>query len=80
MKPINKFRHVIKEKKLFAFLMNTHNLKNDREICDFLYTAPSVISQIRNDKRRISAALILRIYDKTTLSIEEIRKMVKEDV
>lgn len=79
-KDLSKHRHVNKEKKLFAYIMFTHNLRTDKDICKFLVTSPSVISQIRNDHKRITPALILRIYDKTGLSIEEIRKMVKEDV
>ena len=78
--PLENYRHVNKEKKLFAYLMRTHNLRTDKDICKFLVTSPSVISQIRNDHKYITAALLLRVYDKTTLSVEEIRKMAKEDV
>jgi hypothetical protein len=48
-------------------------------MADFLLTSTSVISQIRNDKIRMSPSIILRVYDKTPLNIEKIREMVKQD-
>ncbi len=72
-------RHTIKEKKLFEYLMRKYNLRDDAALADFLYTSPSVISQVRNDKIPFSHRLILTTYDKTKLSIEDIRKMVRED-
>lgn len=74
------YRHINKEKKLFAWIMKKFNITTDQELADFLYTSPSVISQVRNDKIGFSPKLILTTYDKTGLSIEEIRKMIKEDV
>ena len=74
------YRHISKEKKLFAWIMKKFNMSTDQELADFLYTSPSVISQVRNDKIGFSPKLILTAYDKTGLSIEEIRKMIKEDV
>lgn len=74
------YRHTLKEKRLFEYLMKRYRLTSDQELADFLYTSPSVISQVRNDKIPFSSRLILVTYDKTPLSIENIRKMVKEDV
>ena len=74
------YRHITKEKKLFAYLMKKFNMSTDQELADFLYTSPSVISQVRNDRIGFSPKLILVTYDKTGLSIEEIRKLMKEDV
>ncbi len=72
-------RHTIKEKKLFDYLMRKFKLRDDAALAGFLYTSPSVISQVRNDKIPFSHRLILTTYDKTKLSIEDIRQMVRED-
>ena len=74
-----KSRHVKKDKKLFAYIMKKHKMLKDSELADFLCTTPSIISQIRNDKAGFSHRLILVTYDKTDLSIEDIRQMARED-
>jgi hypothetical protein len=76
----NKSRHVKKEKKLFKLLMEKNKFTNDQELADYLYISTSIISQIRNDHFYLSPTNILRIYDKTGLSIEDIRKFAREDV
>jgi hypothetical protein len=76
----NKSRHVKKEKKLFKLLMEKNKFVNDQELADYLYISTSIISQIRNDHFYLSPTNILRIYDKTGLSIEEIRQFAREDV
>lgn len=83
MKHLNRsdrYRHTLKEKKLFWYLMQKHKFKFDQELADFLYTSTPVISQVRNDKKPFSSKLILITYDKTNLTIEDIRRMAKEDV
>lgn len=75
-----KNRHVKKEKKLFKLLMEKNKFTNDQELADYLYISTSIISQIRNDHFYLSPTNILRIYDKTGLSIEDIRKFAREDV
>jgi plasmid maintenance system antidote protein VapI len=77
---MNKNRHIRKEKKIFNFLMRTNNFQTDAQLANFLYCSTPVISRIRNDQMNITPRMILIIYDKTTLTIEEIRKMGKEDV
>ena len=76
----NKSRHVKKEKKLFKLLMEKNKFVNDQELADYLYISTSIISQISNDHFYLSPTNILRIYDKTGLSIEEIRQFAREDV
>ena len=76
----NKSRHVKKEKKLFKLLMEKNKFVNDQELADYLYISTSIISQIRNDHFYLSPTNILRIYDKTGLSIEDIRQFAREDV
>jgi hypothetical protein len=77
---VTKNRHVKKEKKLFKLLMEKNKFVNDQELADYLYISTSMISQIRNDHFYLSPTNILRIYDKTGLSIEEIRQFAREDV
>lgn len=77
---MTKNRHVKKEKKLFKLLMEKNKFVNDQELADYLYISTSIISQIRNDHFYLSPTNILRIYDKTGLSIEEIRQFAREDV
>lgn len=67
-----------KENKLFAYLFNFFKVSNDVELAEKLYTSGSNISRVRNDHKYLSAKLILVIYDKTDLSIEDIRKLAKE--
>lgn len=77
---MTKNRHVKKEKKLFKLLMEKNKFVNDQELADYLYMSTSIISQIRNDHFYLSPTNILRIYDKTGMSIEEIRQLAREDV
>jgi plasmid maintenance system antidote protein VapI len=72
-------RHIRKEKQIFEFLMRVNNFKSDSQLANFLYCTPPIISRIRNGHMNLTPRMILTIYDKTTLTIEEIRKMGKED-
>lgn len=74
-----KFRHTLKEKKLFAYIMKRYKLKSDTQLAEMLFSSESQISQVRNDKIYLSPRLTLTIYDRTDLSIEDIRRMAKED-
>lgn len=73
-------RVVGNEKRLFWFLMLKYNLSNDNELASFIGTAPSQISQIRTNKMGLSPRLILSIYDKTNLTIDDIREMANEEM
>ena len=73
-------RNLKREIALFEYLMKRYKLKNDKELSTLLCSSPSVISRIRNGDLRITAKMILFIYDKTKLSIEDIRRMVEEEV
>ncbi len=68
------------EKKLFAYLFEKFKVKTDTELAEHLYTSPPAISRMRNDHKYLTPKIILIIYDKTDLSIEEIRKMAAENV
>ena len=74
-----KHRHTMKEKKLFAYIMKRYKLKSDAQLAEMLFSSGSQISQVRNDRLYISPRLTLTIYDRTDLSIEDIRRMARED-
>jgi len=74
-----KHRHTLKEKELFAYIMKRYRLKSDTQLAELLFSSESQISQIRNDRIYLSPRLTLTIYDRTDLSIEDIRRMARED-
>lgn len=64
---------------LLDFIIKTYGLKNNKELADALDVTEGLISKIRARVRPPTAEFILKIYDKTDLSIEEIRKLIEED-
>lgn len=48
-------------------------VKNDAALCRLLKIAPPVLSKIRHKRNRVSADLLLLMYDKTGLSIDQLR-------
>ncbi len=77
---IKRMRTVRKELKLFKYLMDTYKLRTDEDLADFLFCSKTIISMTRCDHRGLSPRLTLNVYDKTDLSIEEIRALAKEYV
>ena len=69
---------VRRELKLFNYLMTTYNLRTDDDLADFMMCSKTVISMTRCDHWGLSPRLTLVVYDKTPLSIEEIRALAKE--
>ena len=63
---------------LLDYILKKASVKNDKDIAKLLNTSSPVISRIRNNTRNPSAQLVLSIYDHTDLSIEEIRKLIKQ--
>lgn len=51
--------------------------KDDKALAKLLNTSPPVISRVRNNKRNPNAKLILSVYDQTTLTIEQIRGLIR---
>ncbi len=80
MMKIQRKRTVEKETKLFQYLMDKYTLRTDTDLARFLCCSKTIISMTRNDHRALSPRLTLTIYDKTELSIEEIRDMSREYV
>jgi len=68
------------ELRLFKYLMDTYNLRTDDDLAEFLCCSKTVVSMTRCDHRGLSPRLTLVIYDKTPLTIEEIRALAKECV
>lgn len=64
---------------LLDFIIKTYGLKNNKELADALDVTEGLISKIRARVRPPTAEFILKIYDKTDLSIEEIRELIKDD-
>jgi iron-sulfur cluster repair protein YtfE (RIC family) len=73
------YRHTLKEKNLFAYILKRYKLKTDTQLAEMLFSSTSQISQVRNDRIYLSPRLTLTIYDRTDLSIEDIRRMARED-
>lgn len=67
-----------KETKLFTYLKNRYKLKNSAELAKFLGVSPAALSKIRHGVKPYTAEFILTVYDATGLTIEEIRKLIKE--
>lgn len=69
----------IPEHRLLDHLIKRYELKNSRALADLLGMTQGGISKLRYKTNNISADFILRVYDKTDLSIEQIRELLKED-
>lgn len=66
-----------RELQLFDYILKKYNLPNDLALAKFLGMGITTLSQVRNDHKRLSARFILRIYDCTDLTIEQIREYAK---
>ncbi len=62
---------------LLGYIKWRYNLKNDLQVGDFLVTSASEISRLRRGVKGLSHRLLIVIYDKTDLSIEQIRELYK---
>jgi plasmid maintenance system antidote protein VapI len=60
-------------------LIKRYELKNSRALADLLGMTQGGISKLRYKTNQVSSDFILRVYDKTDLSIEQIRELIKED-
>jgi len=66
-----------KETKLFTYLKKKFALGNSLALARFLGVSPALLSKIRHGTKPYSGDFILTVYDKTGMSIEEIRKLIK---
>lgn len=61
---------------LLDYLLETYKIKNNRELAKHLGVTEAALSKIRARANGVSASFILTVYDKTDMSIEEIRALV----
>lgn len=54
-------------------LLTRANLKNDAALARYLQVTPPAISKARSRKLEVSAALLLRIHDRTGIALNELR-------
>ncbi len=66
-------KELLKENDLLDIIKDEFNLKNDRDLAEFLDVRPSMISKLRNGKTPFTAYQILTIHDATDWSIAKIR-------
>ena len=69
---------VIPKHALLDYLIEAFKLKNNRALAQHLGVTQSAISKIRYGMNKPSAEFILLIYDKTDMTIEEIRTLIKQ--
>jgi hypothetical protein len=61
--------------KLLDTLIEQMNLKNDAELCRALEVQPPIISKIRHRKLTVGATILLRMHEKSELSIRELKQL-----
>ena len=66
-------REILEKHDLLDIIKDDFDLKNDRELAEFLEIQPSMISKIRNGKMGVTPNLLLIIHDATDWSIQKIR-------
>jgi hypothetical protein len=59
--------------------MLIHGIQTDNSLADKLAISTGSVSRIRKGTQNISAALILVIYERSGLSIDNIKDLIKED-
>lgn len=63
---------------LLDSLLLVLDLKNTRALAKHLEVTESSLSKIRAGERKVTGDLILTIYDRSGMALEEIRKLAKE--
>jgi hypothetical protein len=61
--------------KLLDTLIEKLRLKNDAELCRVLEVQPPIISKIRHRKLAVGATILLRMHEKSELSIKELKEL-----
>ena len=63
----------LKQNDLLDIIKDEFDLKNDKELADFLGVQPAAVSKIRNEKGSVTPRVILIIHDATDWSIAKIK-------
>eukprot|EP01133_Synstelium_polycarpum_P022168 gene22168-26602_t len=61
--------------KLLDTLIEKMNLKNDAELCRVLEVQPPIISKIRHGKLSVGATILLRMHEKSDITIRELKEL-----
>ncbi|MEO7495291.1 MAG: hypothetical protein ABIT83_21935 [Massilia sp.] len=61
--------------KLLDTLIETMKLKNDAELCRVLEVQPPIISKIRHRKLAVGATILLRMHEKSEMSIKDLKEL-----
>jgi plasmid maintenance system antidote protein VapI len=60
---------------LLDTLIQRMHLKNDAELCRVLEVQPPIISKIRHGKLNVGATILLRMHEKSNISIRELKEL-----
>lgn len=60
---------------LLDMIREKHALKSDAKLAEFLEIEKAILSYIRNGKMQLTPRITIQIYDKTELTIEQIREL-----
>ena len=71
---------VYESNELFEHLKKKYNLHSDYALAKFLAASAPTISRINNGRRGLTPKMILYIYDRTGMKIEDIRSMFKQKI
>ena len=63
---------------LLDYLIDVYKLKNNRALAQQLGVTQAAISKIRYGVNKVTGDFILTVYDKTDMTIEEIRALIKK--
>jgi transcriptional regulator with XRE-family HTH domain len=64
---------------LLDYLLKQYGLRNDRQLCALLETAPSTLSRIRHGEIKGRAEIALAIHEVFGLSFKRMREMAGDD-
>lgn len=63
---------------LFNYVMLKHRLKRDTDLADFLGTTKSYVSEIRNGRTEVGAAMLVRICERAGVTLKMARAKLEE--
>jgi hypothetical protein len=66
--------------KLLDTLIEKMKLKNDAELCRVLEVQPPIISKIRHRKLAVGATILLRMHEKSNMSIRELKDLSNQSL
>lgn len=80
MRQVRKHRtkrlHEADANKLFDHIKTQYRIKSDAALANKLDITPQVLCRVRSGDMKLSAAVVLAVYDATEMSIEQIRELI----